>query len=120
GDANGTVRVAPRDVALIPVYTYAHSGEVRRLLRRQERSRGYPRNDRILSELLGARHELAGLLGFASYADLITADKMVGNATNAQGFIDRFHELITPAAERDMAALLTRLRQRSEEHTSEL
>ncbi|HLS98457.1 MAG: M3 family metallopeptidase [Porticoccaceae bacterium] len=116
-EANGKVRISTRYVDIIPVYTYAHSDEVRRLLRQQERSRGYPRNDRILSELLGARHELAGLLGFASYADLITADKMVGNATNAQGFIDRFHELITPAAERDMAALLTRLRQIEPEAT---
>ena len=108
---NGKIRLSTRYVDIIPVYTYAHSDEVRRLLRREERSRGYPANDQILTDLLSARHQLAGLLGFDNYADLITADKMVGSATNAQQFIDSFHALVTPAAERDMATLLARLRQ---------
>src|SRR5690606_3524214 len=83
---NGLVRLSTRYVDIVPVYTYAQSDEVRRLLRREERSRGYPVNDKVLTELLKTRHELATLLGFASFADLITADKMVGSAASAQAF----------------------------------
>ncbi len=108
-EENGKIRLSTRYVDTIPVYTYAHSDEVRRLLRKEERSRGHPQNDKVLTELLAARHQLAQLLGFASYADLITADKMVGDAASAQAFIDQLHQLIAPAAARDVDQLLARL-----------
>lgn len=108
---NGKIRLSTRYVDIVPVYTYAHSDDVRRILRREERSRAYPQNDKILTELLKTRYELAQLLGFDSYADLITADKMVGSAANAQAFIKRFHDLVKPAATRDMAQLLARQQQ---------
>lgn len=110
-EENGKIRLSTRYVDIVPVYTYAHSDEVRRLLRREERSRGYPQNDAVLMDLLKTRHELAQLLGFDNYADLITADKMVGNAANARDFIDSFHDLVKPAAIRDMDELLARQKQ---------
>lgn len=108
---NGKIRISTRYVDSIPVYTYAHSDEVRRLLRQQDRSRAYPQNEDVLQDLLAARHELAQILDFDHFADLVTADKMIGNAANARAFIEQVHDLATPAAEADMATLLEKLRQ---------
>lgn len=107
--ANGNIRISTRYVDSIPVYTYAHSDEVRKQLRQVDQSRGYPQNEQVLKELLSLRHELARLLGFDNYADLITNDKMIGSASAAQDFIDRIHTLAEPAAKADLARLLARL-----------
>ena len=110
-DENGLVRLSTRYVDTIPVYTYAQSDEVRKMLRQQDRSRGYPANREVLKELLSVRHDLANLLGFATYADLVTNNKMIGSGDNAQAFIQRIHELAEPVAQRDMSRLLERLRE---------
>lgn len=107
---NGKVRISTRYVDTIPVYTYAHSDELRRELRQQDRSRAYPENEQILEDLLSARHELAQTLGFDTFADLVTADKMTGSAGRAQSFIDDFHDLVQPAARRDLDRLLAELK----------
>lgn len=109
-EENGKIRISTRYVDSIPVYTYAHSDEVRKLLRQEDRSRAYPQNAEVLKEMLQLRHELANLLGFDNYADLITNDKMIGSAGNALAFINRIHDLAAPAAEEDAKSLLKRLR----------
>ena len=91
----GKVRLSTRYVDTIPVYTYVHSDRVRKLLRQQERSRGYPANQ----------------LGFDNFADYVTSDKMIGSGENAHDFIQRVHDLAQPAAAADLKVLLERLRQ---------
>lgn len=108
---NGKVRLSTRYVDTVPVYTYAHSDRVRRLLRQADRSRGYPENKAVLEKMLSLRHRLANLLGFDHYADLITSDKMIGSAANAREFIREIHGMAAPAAEREMEQLLARLRE---------
>lgn len=109
--SNGKIRLSTRYVDTIPVYTYVHSDELRRQLRQLDRSRGYPQNEEILSEILALRYQLAQLLGFDSFADLITNDKMIGSAKNARAFIKRIHQLAEPAAEADVNKLLQELQQ---------
>lgn len=110
-DSNGKIRLSTRYVDTVPVYTYVHSDELRRHLRQLDRSRGYPQNEEILTKLLALRFQLAQLIGYESYADLITSDKMIGSAKSAHAFIQRIHQLAEPAAEEDVAKLLQRLRQ---------
>jgi len=110
-DESGNIQLSTRYVDTIPVYTYAHSDQVREMLRQQDRSRGYPQNEEVLKALLEARHELATLLGFANFADLITSDKMIGSADNALSFIERIHGMAEPVAEHDRQELLARLQQ---------
>ena len=107
---NGKIRISTRYVDSIPVYTYAHSDEVRRLLRQEDRSRGYPQNEKVLKSMLELRHQLANLLGFDNYADLITNDKMIGSANNALEFIKRIDAMAKPAARQDTGELLARLK----------
>jgi thimet oligopeptidase len=108
---NGKIRISTRYVDSIPVYTYAHSDEVRKLLRQEDRSRGYPQNETVLKAMLELRHQLANLLGFDNYADLITNDKMIGSADNALSFIDRIHTMAESAARQDVQQLQVRLQQ---------
>jgi thimet oligopeptidase len=64
----------------------------------------------VLDSLLATRNELATLLGFANWADYVTADKMIGNGRNASEFIDRVVDASGPAAAREYAVLLERKR----------
>jgi len=107
---DGKIRISTRYVDSIPVYTYAHSDKVRQLLRQEDRSRAYPQNADVLREMLKKRHQLANLLGFGNYADLITSDKMIGSASNALDFINRVHQLAEPIARADNQRLLEELR----------
>ncbi|MCC6349273.1 MAG: Zn-dependent oligopeptidase [Candidatus Eisenbacteria bacterium] len=73
----------------IPLFAYAKSDDVRRRMYMAYNNRAWPKNMAVLDSLRAKRHELATLLGFPNWADCITADKMVGSAANARGFIDR-------------------------------
>jgi len=90
--------------------TYAENADARLALYRQFYDRGYPDNLDTLTKLIRKRHEKARLLGYSSWADYITEDKMIESAANAQSFIDRIAVALHPAAQRDMAVLLDRKR----------
>ena len=70
-----------------------------------------PANMAVLDRMIARRHELARLLGFASWADYALADKMTGSAANASAFIDRVVAASGEAAEREYQTLLSRKRQ---------
>ena len=92
----------------IPVMTYAKSEEVRRRLYMEFQNRAHPKNLEVLDRLIAQRHELANLLGFPTYADYITANKMVGNPKNAREFIDKIVAASGTSADRDYQVLLKR------------
>ena len=43
-------------------------------------TRAFPANRELLLDLFRTRHAIANLLGFATWADLATADQMIGSA----------------------------------------
>ena len=94
----------------LPFNTYAESDARRLELYLEFRNRGYPQNIEVLDRMIARRYELANLLGFETYADYITADKMIGSAQAAGEFIDRVTQVAAPAAASDYAALLARLK----------
>ncbi len=93
-----------------PVFDYARSDDLRRRMRVAFDSRGYPVNMALLDRLVAKRAELARLLGFASWADYATADKMVRSAAHASAFLDQVAEASAPAAAREYDILLERKR----------
>lgn len=94
-----------------PFMTYAADDELRRALYVEFRSRGDQQNEGMLRGLLALRAEKASLLGFADWADYITADKMIGSGARASEFIERVWKLAAPRAERDYQELLRKLRE---------
>ena len=109
--ADGRILMTTEYPDAIPVLTYARSDDLRRRMRIAFDTRAYPQNMAVLDRLIARRAELAHLLGFASWADFATADKMVGSAANASAFIDRIAEASGPAAQADYRRLLDRKRQ---------
>jgi thimet oligopeptidase len=108
-DGRITVTTAYPDA--LPVLTYAHSDDLRKRLRIEFDNRAYPVNQAVLEQMIARRDELAHLIGYASWGDYITADKMVGSAANASAFIDRIVTASDQAARADYERLLVRKRQ---------
>jgi len=108
-DANGKVRITTDYPDYNPFMTYAMDDELRHQLYVAFRSRGDKGNEHVLREILQLRAEKSSLLGFTSWADYITADKMIGSASHAGEFLEKVWSLAAPRAERDYAELLRQL-----------
>jgi len=110
-DADGKITLTIEYPDSLPVLSYARNEALRERMFREYTNRAYPKNIEVLDKLMARRAELAHLLGYDTWADYITADKMVGSASNAAQFIDRVVAASKAKAEREYAALLKRKRQ---------
>jgi thimet oligopeptidase len=108
-DAEGKIRITTDYPDFNPFATYAADDDLRRELYIAFRSRGDQHNEALLRDILKLRAEKAGLLGFANWADYITADKMIGSGERAAEFIDKVWKLAAPRAEADYKELLRQL-----------
>ncbi|MCA1558673.1 MAG: Zn-dependent oligopeptidase, partial [Acidobacteria bacterium] len=95
----------------LPVFSYAKNEALRRRMYLAYNNRAYPNNMAVLDRLVTKRHELASLVGFKTWAEYITADKMVATSVNASSFIDRIVQASGERAEREYQMLLKRKRQ---------
>ncbi|MBA3457417.1 MAG: Zn-dependent oligopeptidase [Deltaproteobacteria bacterium] len=108
-DAEGIVRITTDHPDYNPFMTYAEDDELRKQLYIAFRSRGDQHNEDVLRDILKLRAEKASLLGFANWADYITADKMIKSGTLAAEFIEKVWKLAAPRAETDYKELLRQL-----------
>ena len=108
-DADGKIRITTDYPDYNPFVTYAADDGLRRELYVAFRSRGDGHNEATLRDILKLRAEKARLLGFANWADYITADKMIGSGTRAAEFLDKVWKLAAPRAEQDYKELLRQL-----------
>jgi len=106
--ADGKIRISIEYPDFYPVIRYAKNGEVRRRLMLESQNRGYPVNMPVLDSLIAKRYRLAQLLGYPNYAEFITENKMIGNATNAGDFITRLNDLTLKRAKEELAVYLKR------------
>lgn len=94
-----------------PFMTYAQSDDHRKELSRLFSQRAHPQNMTVLEKLVNKRHELANLLGYDNYAEMVTADKMILNPEAAQTFIDRVTQAAEEPMKKDVSLILERLQQ---------
>lgn len=85
----GKIRITTDYPDYIPFMSYAKSGEARKALMRAQNRRATPVNLEVLGRMLERRHELAGILGYRTYADYATEDKMIETSKAAREFIER-------------------------------
>jgi thimet oligopeptidase len=109
-DDKGVIRITTDYPDYNPFMTYAMDDELRRELYIKFRSRGDQGNENILQDILKLRREKASLLGFANWADYITADKMIRSGDRAAEFIEKVWRLAAPRAEQDYTELLRQLK----------
>jgi len=109
---DGTITITTDYPDALPVMTYAHSDRLRRDLHMEFNNRAYPANVPVLQRMIEKRHELARLLGFASWAELVMADKMVGSGLKVSEFIDRVVDMSGKRAAEEYEVLLRHKRER--------
>ena len=109
-DAAGVIRITTDYPDYNPVMQYAEDDDLRRELYVAFRSRGDVANEAALRDILALRAEKAALLGYADWADYITADKMIKSGQRAADFLDKVWKLAAPRADQDYAELLRQLR----------
>ena len=110
--SDGKVRITTDYPDYIPFMSYATSGSARQALMRASNTRAVPANLAVLDEMLAKRHELARLLGYPTYADYVTEDKMIGSARNAREFIEQAYDATREGGSAERARLLALKRRR--------
>jgi thimet oligopeptidase len=109
--ANGKVTLTTNNTDYQPFMTYATSATARAAFWKLYRQRGHPMNVAVLKRMLEAREALAAALGFRTWADYITGDKMIGSQKNAEEFIARIIDAADKRMKDDYAAVLKRRQQ---------
>ncbi|HTV07938.1 MAG TPA: M3 family metallopeptidase [Candidatus Aquilonibacter sp.] len=105
-NADGTYTITTDQPDVGPVEDFSTSPDLRRRVYIAYHSRAYPANEPVLRELLETREELAHTLGYATYADLATADQMIGSANNLKAFLDQVNAATKQTAAREYQELL--------------
>src|SRR5208282_2800550 len=110
--ADGSITLSTDETDFTPVMTYASSEDLRKRMYLAYYTRAYPANKDILLDVLKTRDGLAKLLGYTSYADLATADQMMGSADNMKKFLNDVDVALRPASHREYEMLLAFARQK--------
>jgi thimet oligopeptidase len=111
-DADGSVVITTDPPDMQPVMTFASSAALRERMFLAYNTRAYPVNQQILLDLLATRQEIASVLGFRSWADLATADQMMGSAANVRSFLARLNDASREGAQHEHKLVLDFARER--------
>jgi thimet oligopeptidase len=117
-DADGSVILTTDPPDMQPVMTFASNAALRERMFLAYNTRAYPANQQILLDLLATRQEIATVLGFRSWADLATADQMMGSAANVRTFLTKLNEASLDGARREHELILNFARQRHPDLTA--
>ena len=110
--AEGRVTLTTDQPDMQPVMTFAANAALRERMFLAYNTRAYPANQQILLDLLATRQEIATVLGFRSWADLATADQMMGSAANVRTFLAKLDEASKDGARREHELIVNFARQR--------
>ncbi|HEY1901815.1 MAG TPA: M3 family metallopeptidase [Terracidiphilus sp.] len=111
-NAEGRVTLTTDQPDMQPVMTFAASAALRERMFLAYNTRAYPANQQILLDLLVARQQIATVLGFRSWADLATADQMMGSAANVRTFLAKLDGASLEGAHREHELILNFARTR--------
>lgn len=111
--ADGTIKLSTDETDNIPVMTYATSEDLRKRMYLAYTTRAYPANKAVLLDVLKARYEVAKLIGYQTYADLATADQMIGTAANMKAFLDEVDAASRAPSRREYEMMLAFAKQKN-------
>ena len=104
--AEGRVILSTDPPDMQPVMTFSANAALRERMFLAYNTRAYPDNKQILLDLLATRQEIATVLGFRSWADLATADQMMGSAANVRTFLAKLNDASRGGAQREHELIL--------------
>lgn len=90
---------------IFPVLKFAESPATRKRAHEEHESR-LAINVPILEKILDLRRQLAALLGYKTWADYVTEEKMVKSAAGVSDFLTDLESKLKPVAEKELKALL--------------
>jgi thimet oligopeptidase len=111
-NAEGRVVLSTDPPDMQPIMTFAVSAALRQRMFLAYNTRAYPANQQILLDLLATRQEIADVLGFRSWADLATADQMMGSAANVRTFLTKLNNASREGAQQEHEIILDFARKR--------
>jgi len=111
-DTGGRITLTTDPPDMQPVMTFASDAALRERMFLAYNTRAYPANKAILEQLLATRQEISTVLGFRSWADLATADQMMGSAANVRAFLAKLNEASLDGASRELELILDFTRKR--------
>ena len=89
---DGKIVISTQYPDVFPFFEYAENDDLRKQMLLLFNNRAYPQNEEVLRKLVVARHELAQLIGFDNYAELVTANKMSGSPERVANFLQDLKE----------------------------
>ena len=108
---DGKITLSIENPDYFPIIRYAQSGDLRRRMMYEDLNRAYPANMAVLDSLIAKRYRLARILGYPTWADYVTVDKMIESSKNASDFIQRLRETTYRRAQEEYAVYLKRKRE---------
>ena len=108
---DGKIKISIEYPDFFPVMSYAKKDDVRKRLMKEFLNRAYPANVPVLDKMIQKRYELAQLLGFKTWAEYATRDKMIESDKNVATFIERLRGLTLKRATDEYAVYLKRKRE---------
>lgn len=103
---DGKYKVTTKSTDCIPVLENAISSETRRKMQFAYMNRAAEKNTPLLTDAIELRRKTAEALGFQSWVDYQTQDRMAGNAKNVKQFLTQLKTKLAPRFKKDMAQLL--------------
>ncbi len=104
--ADGSITLTTDEPDYRPVMTYAKNADLRHQMYLAYNGRAYPENLEMLRQMLKTRAELARELGFANWAELATADKLIQNPANVHALLAELDKAAKPVATKEYAEIL--------------
>jgi thimet oligopeptidase len=104
--ADGSITLTTDEPDYRPVLTYAKNAELRKEMYLAYNGRAYPANEDLLEQVLKTRAALAHELGFASWAELATKDKLIQNPANVRALLAELDKAAKPVATKEYAEIL--------------
>jgi thimet oligopeptidase len=111
-DEKGVITLTTDYPDMQPAMTFATNADLRLRMFRAYNTRAYPANRQLLLDLLALRKQVASILGFASWADLATANQMMGSAAKMKNFIGELEQASRAGAEKEYEMVLAFARSR--------
>ncbi len=109
--ADGKIKISIEYPDFFPVMSYAKNSDVRKRLLHEFLNRAYPANIPVLDRMIAKRYELARLLGFKTWAEYATRDKMIESDKNVSSFVERLRGLTLKRAQDEYGTYLKRKRE---------
>ncbi len=103
---DGTYKIGLAYPSYVPFMKYSKSDKARKILAEKYKNIAADKNLKILKLILIEREKMASLLGYKTYAEYRTENRMAKNPKNVWDFENRLKEKVKEKAEQDYQELL--------------